>query len=111
MKIKVSSATFNEIVQAFIKEGRKYEGGVQITIEKSDELSQPIDFVLANKRYECLCEAVKYRQTLGHEDNVIDLANEMYQWMLTGEVVLKSDVRYRAEIQKIEKESKKEEWK
>ena len=86
IKVNVSSATFNEVVQAFTRAtDRKYEGGVEFTIKKTDTLNQPINFVLAAKRLACLEQAVKVSPHVVAND-VVKLADEMYQWVITGEI-------------------------
>ena len=78
--IKVSSDCFNEIAAALEKQGKKLGQNVgNLTLEKDDELVDPINWKCATVRRDCLVEAVK-----ADPKNAVKLAAKMYEFVTTG---------------------------
>lgn len=82
-RIKVSSLAFDEIAAALTRQGQKINEQGSCVIEKDMTIEQPYDFRLATIRKDCLVEAVKHLHNNGGA-NVVDLANQMFEFVLNG---------------------------
>lgn len=90
MKIQVSSSTYNEISQILSQSGRKPNEGTVLSLEKDDELINPVDYKLATMRQVCCAEAAKLflnedgNQGTQDIQKFLEFADQLYKYVLTG---------------------------
>lgn len=81
--ISISTEAFDEF-QVAMKAAELDTMPDQLVIKRDINIKQPIDFRLATVRMNCLTEAVKCGQH--KEDNIIEIAQEMYDFVTGKEV-------------------------
>lgn len=82
--IKVSSACYNEIATALEKQGLKLGVNVKgLTIDQDMTIVDPVDWRAATVRKDCIVAASN--ANIPYRDR-IKLADDMFQYVLTGKV-------------------------
>lgn len=82
--IKVSSACYNEIATALEKQGLKLGVNVKgLTIDQDMTIVDPVDWRAATVRKDCIVAAANATCV---ETGIIILADQMFQYVLTGKV-------------------------
>src|SRR3954469_6596417 len=85
--IKVSSACYNEIATALEKQGLKLGTNVKgLTLTEDTTIVDPVDWRAATVRKDCIVAAANANTHPGKQDIII-LAEKMFQYVLTGKVV------------------------
>lgn len=89
--IKVSSACYNEIATALEKQGLKLGVNVKgLTIDQDMSIVDPVDWRAATVRKDCVTIACSTSPRIVDCDtgktNLIEIAEEMFQYVLTGKV-------------------------
>lgn len=86
IKIEISSASFHEIVDALAKQGYKLgDNADQVTLVKGTQITQPIDFRMANVRKDAgLIAARAYR-----DGNFVSFMEEIYSYIIEGKPTTK----------------------
>lgn len=82
MKIKISTASYNEIAAALEKEGRKIGDNATIQLEKGDQLEHPIDYRLATIRRDAVVEAGKAYQYV--EGDFVEFCDKVFDFIVNG---------------------------
>jgi hypothetical protein len=82
--IKVTTATYNEIVQALTNSGRALKSGEPVTIHKEEKLLSPIDYKLVTVRRDCadICAKVYNSSHMDKGITFIEFCNVLYQFVL-----------------------------
>lgn len=85
MKILVSNPTYNEIKVLLAQQGKEINDGSPLTIEKGTALMPPHDFRLVAVRQNCLMAASEVFKI--NEGDFLQIAQDIFNWCLTGENV------------------------
>jgi hypothetical protein len=82
--IKVTTATYNEIVQTLTNNGRIFKPGDPIVIQKDERLLPPVDYKLATVRRDCadICAKVYNSSHMEKGITFIEFCNVLYQFVL-----------------------------
>ncbi len=86
MKIKISTAAYNEIATALERLGVKADGSTELTLEKGTQLSCPIDFKMVTIRRDVAAIAKDcYKDQAQHFSGGLftDFCDQLMTWVMT----------------------------
>jgi len=86
----VSAPTFNEIKILLTQQGKEINDGVTtLQIEKGTAIMPPYDFRMVAVRQNCLGAAAEVfkSEASNSTDEFLKIANQIFNWCLTGDIV------------------------
>lgn len=89
MKILVSNPTYNEIKVLLAQQGKEINDGAPLTIEKGTAITPPTDFRFVAIRQNCLMAASEVFKSSAKDtpEEFINIAQNIFNWCLNGEVI------------------------
>ncbi len=83
MKIKISTAAYNEIATALERLGVKADGSTELTLEKGTQLSCPIDFKMVTIRRDvATIAASSYQHREDRQQSFVPFCEDLMNWIM-----------------------------